>query len=203
MKVLLVMSPMFRHENHYLASTDNDVPLGLCYLAAVLERAGLEVTILDGQISKNTKEELTRLIDKEKFDVIGFSTVTPAALNTARLASLVKQKRPKITTLIGGVHPTVTGETVLKEMPAIDIAVFGEGERTIVELAEHLRNNRPLDDVFGLAFRRGDRIIRTAARPLIKNLDELPFPAYHLVKIEKYSPPPGLFFKKPIIGMIT
>ncbi|MFH1386580.1 MAG: radical SAM protein, partial [bacterium] len=46
-------------------------------------------------------------------------------------------------------------------------------------------------------------IIRTAARPLIKNLDELPFPAYHLVKIEKYSPPPGLFFKKPIIGMIT
>lgn len=202
-KILLVMSPMFKHDTHLLASTDNEIPIGLCYLGAVLEKAGHSVKIFDGQLTQNTKQELLKLVKEENFDVVGFSTVSPAASSTSQLARLVKEIRPNTLTIIGGVHPTVTGIGTLGQMPAIDIAVFGEGEITILELAEFLEGKRRLADIDGIGFRSNGKNIRTKPRRLIENLDSLPFPAYHLVDIYKYTPPPGLFFRKSIVSMIS
>ena len=203
MKVLLVLSPMPVHKSHYLASTDSEFPIGLCYLGAVLEKVGHRPEIFDAQLIEKSEKHLSNLIIQKKFDVVGFSAVTPSAKRTSIMASIVKEIRPKTTTIVGGVHPTVTGPDVLKQMPDVDIAVFGEGELTIIDLLEHLEHKKSLDEVRGIAFRTDEQIVRTERRELIKDLDTIPFPAHHLVDLDKYTPPPGLFFEKPIIPMTS
>jgi len=203
MKILLVLSPMFEHKSHLLSSTDSEIPIGLCYLGAVLEKAGHSVKTLDGQLVQNIGQELKNILNQEKFDAVGFSAVTPSSSNASKLAGTVKQISHEILTILGGVHATVTGPSVLEEMPAIDIAVFNEGEITIIELMEYLQGKRKLESIDGIAFRKNGDIIKTNPRKLIENLGSIPYPAYHLIDIYKYAPPPGLFFKLPIISMIS
>lgn len=198
------MSPMFRHDTHFLSSGDNDIPIGLCYIAANLEKYGHEVKILDGQVVPEIENELEFIIKKENYEIIGFSSVTQTASGTIRLSNIVKKINPKITTIVGGVHPTVMGGEVLNQMPDIDIAAIGEGEITIVEILEYLQGKKHLNEIDGIAYRdEKNKIINNKKREIIKNLDDIPFPAYHLIDITKYTPPPGLFFRKPIVGMIT
>ncbi|MDD5594608.1 MAG: radical SAM protein, partial [Candidatus Margulisbacteria bacterium] len=170
---------------------------------AVLKQNGHEVKILDGQITSDIKAGLEKILQENDFDVVGFSCVTQTALGTIELSRLVKHLKPGLHTIVGGVHPTVMGKTVLDQMPDIDIAVIGEGERTILELADNLQAKRDLDSVDGLVFRRSGELVQTKPRALIKDLDSIPFPEYGLIDIEKYTPPPGLFFRKPIAGLIT
>lgn len=205
MKILLVMSPMFRHDTHYLSSQDTEVPISLLYLGAVLEKAGHSVKLLDGQILPDVEleKQIKESLLGENYQTVGFSATSPATSNTKKLSALVKKIRPDITTIIGGAHPTVVGPEILREMPHIDIAVIGEGEKTILELTEFLEGKRTLETIDGIAFRKNEEIIQTKRRTLIEDLDTLPFPAYHLVDIPKYTPPPGLFFKKPTISIGT
>lgn len=201
--MLLVMSPMFKHSTHFLASTDNEIPIGLCYLAAALEKAGHSAKIFDGQIIPRVEEEFTNLLKIENFDAIGFSVVSQAVLGAIKLSEIAKKLRPSVITIIGGAQPTVMGEKIMDAMPDIDIAVFGEGEKTIIELIHHLENKKSLDSIKGVAYKKNGRVIRTERRELIQNIDSIPFPAYHLINIKKYTPPPGLFFRKPIVGVIS
>lgn len=203
MKILLVLAPMFEHKNHLLSSADSEIPIGLCYLGAVLEKAGHKVTILDGQLCPNTGRELESLLLKDDFDLVGFSAVTPSSSRAARLAKITKETKPNVFTVLGGVHATVTGPDVLNEMPEIDVAIFNEGEATILALIEYLRGKHILKTINGIAFRENGQIIQTQPRALIENLDSLPYPAYHLIDVFRYTPPPGLFFKLPIISMIS
>jgi radical SAM superfamily enzyme YgiQ (UPF0313 family) len=194
---------MIRHDTHLLSDQDNDIPIGLCYIAAVLKQAGHQVRILDGQIIPNVEFVLEKLLKENRYDLIGFSAVTQTALGTINLSKIVKTVSPGSLTIVGGVHPTVMGKEVLKQMPDIDIAVIGEGERTILEIVEHLQNRRALFSINGIVFRQGAELFGTKPRELIQNLDLIPFPEYSLIDIEKYTPPPGLFFRKPIAGVIT
>lgn len=203
MKVLLVMPPIIIHEGYYSTSADFEFPVSLCYLAALIEKIGKEVKVFDGRLSQNLEEDFSRLLDEGNFDVVGFSTVTPSTTSTMRLAALAKKKKPGIITLIGGVHPTIAGPKVLEQFRDIDIAVFGEGEQTIAELLRNLEEKRPLEEVRGIAFRRDSKIVQTGRRELIKDLDTLPYPAYHMVDVSEYGTNPGLFFEKPIIAIIT
>lgn len=205
MRILLVMSPMFRHDTHYLSSEDTEVPISLLYLGAVLEKNNHSVKILDGQLLPNRElaEKIEDLLTKENYDAVGFSAMSPTASNTQKLSALVKKVRPDIPTIIGGAHSTVLGAKVLEEMPLIDIAAFGEGEITMLELAEFLEGKRKIETIDGIAFRKNKEIIQTKPRKLIEDLDALPFPAYHLVDVLKYTPPPGLFFRKPTAGMAS
>ncbi len=205
MKILLVMSPMFKHNTHFLASTDNEIPIGLCYLGAVLEKVGHSVKIFDGQITRHVEEDFSNLLEKHDFDVVGFSTVSQTVSGTIKLAEITKKLKPFLITIIGGVHPTVIGKEILNQIPNIDIAVFGEGEETIVEIAQYIENKKPLDLIKGIAYRDRDNgnIIRPERRDLIENIDSISFPAYHLIDVNKYTPPPGLFFRKPIVGVIS
>jgi anaerobic magnesium-protoporphyrin IX monomethyl ester cyclase len=203
MKVLLVMPPIVINQGYYSTGGDFEFPVSICYLAALIEKIGKQVEIFDGRLSQNLIEDFSDLFDKGNFDVVGFSTVTASTTNTMKLAAVVKQKKPSTVTIIGGVHPTIIGPKILDQMRDIDIAVFGEGEQTIAELLRNLETNQPLSNVCGLAFREGSNIVQTGRRELIKDLDSLPFPAYHLVDIPKYGTNPGLFIEKPIIAIIT
>lgn len=203
MKLFLVMPPIAISKGYYSTNSDFEFPVSLCYIAALMEKNGKKVKVFDGRLSQNLEEEFSNLLDKNNFDVIGFSTVTPSITSTMRLAALAKQKNPCIITIIGGAHPTLVGPKVLEQFQDIDIAVFGEGEQTVIELLQNLEEKKPLEKVCGIAFRKDSKIVQTGKRELIKDLDALPYPAYHMVDLLKYGTNPGLFFEKPIIAIIT
>lgn len=203
MKILLVLSPTPPNTGNYSSSQDTEFPVGLCYLAASLEKAGYRPEIFDS-LNQNPIEAFAEKIKNNDYDAIGFGVVTPSFASTNLLASMVKKNSKKTRVFVGGAHPTIIGPKLLKDMPDVDIAIFQEGEATIVELVQFLEKDRPLDQVKGIAFRSaGGEIISTGFRELIKDLDDIPFPARHLVNMKKYVPTPGQFFKLPVLSMVA
>jgi anaerobic magnesium-protoporphyrin IX monomethyl ester cyclase len=106
----------------------------------------------------------------------------------ARTLQTAKKVNSNIITVTGGQHFTATSQESLEEYPEIDVVVRGEGERTLTEFVKNASHKRALPKIEGISFRHGGKIVHNPARPLIENLDELPYPGYHLVKnsISKY-----------------
>jgi radical SAM superfamily enzyme YgiQ (UPF0313 family) len=156
------------------------LPLGLTYLAAVLEEKGYEVEILDMLVSKFSIPKVKEKIKEFKPDICGTGPVTmnyPTALRVIEVC-----KKFGATTVMGGCHVTFYDREALEEAPYLDIVVRGEGEHTFLEIVE----GKDLYDIEGVTYREDGEIIRNPDRNLIENLDELPFPARHLVPISKY-----------------
>ncbi|RKY30360.1 MAG: hypothetical protein DRP74_07190 [Candidatus Omnitrophota bacterium] len=195
MKIVLVnfnysFSLFDEFKPRFLESAITDLPIGLLLLAAVLEKNNYETKIIDlaqkirkGEISinKNFHKNVAKTILRENFDVLGFNTrcdTYPSVLNVARIC---KASRSHFKVVLGGPQATFVDEDTLKNFPFVDIVVRGEGELTLVDLMNHLKNNKNLRDVLGITFREDGNIIRNEERGLIRNLDSLPFPAYHLM----------------------
>jgi radical SAM superfamily enzyme YgiQ (UPF0313 family) len=102
------------------------------------------------------------------------------------MAELIKQINSTCTVLIGGAHVTVQHKEILSRYRCFDIAVRGEGEEVILDLIETIRGKGNLEEIRGICYRERDKIISTADREPIKDLDDLPFPAYELVDMERY-----------------
>ncbi len=113
--------------------------------------------------------------------------MTPNIGDAVSLITEIKEKMPWVITVLGGCHITFLPEETMDACPAIDIGVLGEGEVTMLELVHKIEDGEPLDDVDGLVIRDGGKIRKTRPRRLIENLDSLPFPARHLLPMEKYT----------------
>jgi anaerobic magnesium-protoporphyrin IX monomethyl ester cyclase len=164
-------------------------PLGLGYLAATLEQAGYQVQLLDMQAEQARGADLVRYLNEHQPRVVGIGTMVNTFNNGLRVAQIVKQARPATHVIVGGPHATFLPEETLA-CSAVDVLVRYEGEETLVELLQHFESASPaLDQIRGIVFRDGDRLIATEARPLIADLDRLPFPARHLFKWDKYGIP--------------
>lgn len=166
-------------------------PLGLGYLAAYLERDGHRVTIFDLGLEPNTPltDDIAAIV-ATKPDLIGLtamSTNYESALATARAL----RAQTDVPIVIGGPHATVLPQQVIRE-ECFDYLVFGEGELTLAELAKAIAAEGPrpatatLRGILGIYFRIGEEIISTPERPLIRELDALPFPARHLFALSRY-----------------
>ncbi len=157
------------------------IPMGLLYLAAILERHDYEVDVLDLLVSRYTKDKIRWKLESYQPDVVGVTAVTmnyPAASGILRYC---KSVNPDITTVIGGPHVTFAARETLDEAPWIDIVAMGEGEMTLLDIA----GGKKRDEIPGIAFRSGEVKV-TPPRPLIENLDELPLPARHLFQSSRY-----------------
>jgi radical SAM superfamily enzyme YgiQ (UPF0313 family) len=179
-------------------------PHGLMMLAAVLERAGYAATILDLFAHPLTDAEAVARILADKPDAVGFSTTTAGFPSAYRLAEGLKAVRPDLPVLFGGVHATSIWRTLLERFPALDTIVVGEGEQAIVELAE--AGFRPSSDIKGLAFRDAGGVpTYSGGRPLLRDLDSLPYPAYEkLVGFPKSYPMPIFNYpRSPATTFIT
>jgi radical SAM superfamily enzyme YgiQ (UPF0313 family) len=113
--------------------------------------------------------------------------MTHSILTGAKLAEFVKQANSSIVTVVGGAHLTAIPERTLEEFPSFDIGVVGEGELTILELCERIRDNLAIDGIKGICHRKNGRIVVEPRRELIKDLDEIPFPARQLVDYRLYK----------------
>src|SRR4030065_2460306 len=163
------------------------IPLGLGYLGAVCEKAGYDVNVIDCQAEKLDFAGFRRRIAQTDADVVGMTSTTltyKSALENARIA---KEELPECTAVLGGCHATFWDENALNECPSLDIIVRREGEITFIELLKKLENKTSLNDVKGITFRKSDGgIARNEDRPFIENLDELPFPAHHLLPLKSF-----------------
>lgn len=190
MKILFFSPPSELSE--FNVKDENAIyPLGLAYLGAVLEKENHNVKVYD--YFQKTWEEIKPLIppiiDTEKPDIIGISSMTMNRTSAFKLVRMIKKINPKITVILGGVHPTVMYEQILKNFP-VDFIVCGEAEGTIIELLKAIKEKRSkkyFEKIKGIAFKSEDKILKTEPRPALRDLDSLPFPkhVYFKDKIEK------------------
>ena len=159
-------------------------PLSILYLAAVLEEMNFKVSVLDQPALGLTIEEAVQWVEKENPDILGFSTLTSSGQTAALISTKVKEKNPHVTTVFGNHHATFNAERILRKYPSVDIVVRGEGEKTVVELAECLKNGEDLKKVRGINFRNEGEIVSTPDQHLIDDLDSLPLPDRNLIDAE-------------------
>jgi anaerobic magnesium-protoporphyrin IX monomethyl ester cyclase len=182
-------------------------PLGLAYLAAVLEKEGLDVRIADGSRGLSMAKVLAEL---KAFDpnIVGISCTTPTFLDAIELAEAVRGTFLKAIIVLGGAHVTaIPQEAMLEEV--FDVGVISEGEMTFLELVEEIEDKGSLEavdlgQINGLAYREGGRVVLTPPRDRIKDLDSLPHPARHLLPpLSEYRPTPASYRKLPAAVMMT
>ncbi len=166
-------------------------PLNLMYLGGALENASFSVKIIDDDLEKLSHEKVSRIISKLNPKVVGITATTSTIKNALEYSNLVKNALPDSLIVIGGPHPTFMPVETLKNSESLDAVVIGEGEGTIVELVEKCSdvNNKKIEDIKGIAYHNLEtgHIKLNLPRPLIKDLDSIPFPARHLVPFESYN----------------
>jgi len=178
-------------------------PLGLAYLAAVLRKFEHKVVILDLPLLKIENKHIMRLVNKFKPELIGITALSYYFTEMIELCKFIKG----YSIVIGGLHPSVLPELSLNQTNA-DYLIMGEGEETLIELIEYLDNGGDITKIKGLAYKQNGEITINEQRGLIKNLDEIPFPSWDLLKLELYNPPVirefNLFFNPdPALPIIT
>ncbi len=179
-------------------------PLGTLYVAAVLQKGGHEVRFFNGAFM--THEEVLR--DVKDFDpgFIGIYSTTFGWLKAKKTAADFRNMfGSRAFICAGGPYPIAVQERCLEDAGGLfDAIVTGEGEYTAIEMVERLAGGRDLEGVQGVVYRSDDRIVKNAPRPLIEDLDSLPFPARELLgDANLYIPPPATYRRKPVAVLLT
>ena len=161
-------------------------PLGLLYIAAVLERENIDVKVVDSGIEKHSWKDVERVIENENPELVGIPTNTPGITKSMKVAEIVKKIDPKIKVVFGGPHATILPEECLKNQN-VDFVVRGEGEFVFVDLVKYVLGYRiKLRDIMNLSFKLNGQIVHHPQTQMIRDLDSLPLPARHFVPIKKY-----------------
>ncbi len=177
-------------------------PLGTLYVASSLLKAGHEVAFLNGAFMTHN-EIMEKLIEFEP-EIVGIYSTTFGWKKAKFTAEEIKKKIKDIFIVVGGPFPIAMQEYCLRDCLWIDAVVTGEGEITMIEILERLSKDKDLSGVLGVVYRKGTEIIKNPPRPLITDLDSLPFPARHLLEnVKDYVPPPATYRRKPVAVMIT
>jgi len=165
----------------------SDQPLGIGYIASELEARGHKVKIIDANADNLSMEDIVSIIFEFKPNIIGIScNYSPLHNSTLSLSRILKRKI-NVPIVIGGNHASALAEYILNQSNSIDIVIRGEGEEIMPKVVEWLENKKNIEDIFGISYKKSDKIYSNPDAPLIENLDSLPFPAYHLLPMEKYS----------------
>ncbi len=157
-------------------------PLGLLYIATVLERQGYEINVIDNDALRWSDDELLGYIEEIQPDVVGFSILTASCFNAHRLAKEIKNGYPDKKIMYGGPAATIYPEKLMNKYSFVDYLILGEGEHTTLNLLRELENEQNLKNVRGLVYREGKKIILNEAASPIRHLDDLPFPNRNLLK---------------------
>lgn len=169
---------------------EKQLPLGLAYLASYIlsKNDDVNVQVLDAAIA--SKKEIASFIS-EQYDLVGMSVTSFSYRDALKLVRALKENNLNVLIVFGGPHVSLMRGQLLQE-PLIDVAVYGEGEITFDEIIESVRKNKKrlntehLQTIEGLIYRNNDEIIVNPQREYIKDLDTLPFPAFHLFPMKRY-----------------
>jgi anaerobic magnesium-protoporphyrin IX monomethyl ester cyclase len=167
-------------------------PVGLLKLAAILEKAKYPTSVVDcilllrqGFLSRNKHiyEQIARLVNDNEPEFVGFTTQCASYPSCINIAKNIKSERPDTKIIFGGPYSSLCAAESMKNFSEIDYVVIGEGETTFIELLRTIEAREEIQNVKGVVFRDGDKIISNPKRAEIQELDSLPFPAYHLLSL--------------------
>jgi radical SAM superfamily enzyme YgiQ (UPF0313 family) len=174
-------------------------PINLAQLAAfVRDRLGTPVELWDFGVRSYSPDAFAAQLRDAAPDVVGFTAMTPLVKTAARMAAVVKATRPDALTVVGGPHCSAIPRRTLTEFPSFDLGVVGEGEVTLAEIGAAVqRGDRQPRGLAGTVYREAGEIVCAPPRPLLANLDDLPYPARDLLDFSAYqgSSSPGLSSK--------
>ncbi len=164
-------------------------PIGLCSLAAYLEKYQVTAFIHDCNANPGSNKKIFDLIKKEQILYASFTVTTSGFMDAIHIAGEIKKQFPLVKTVFEGGHISALKEKLLEQFREIDFGVTGEGEETLLEII-HSGDSAPAD-IKGLLYREGSEVRFTGRRKNIENLDSLPFPAYEKLEgfPEKYKLP--------------
>jgi len=200
-KILLIFPPAYSLQH------PRDIsplpPLGIGLLAALCEKRGFQVDILDALIQgwENetptanpdvvrvglTDAQIKKAVQEYDPDLVGVSCMFSVQHKIyPRILSVIKSANPEIITVAGGAHVTVCQEEVLKD-PNCDYIIQGEAEESFVDLLDAIQGKKPFESIDGLGW-KGDnsKILLNPKTKWLEDLDQIPFPAYHIMKLEQY-----------------
>lgn len=160
------------------------LPFGLLSIASHLREGNCRVEIFDLNIQK--EDAFLQRVREQSILYVGFSVFTgPMIKEVIRLSQIIRRDRPDIPLVWGGPHSTIMPELTARH-EYVDIVCHGEGERTAVRLAHALEDRQPLDQVPGLAFKRGDEVVQTPPAEPLRNADEEMSFALDAIDLEPY-----------------
>ena len=162
-------------------------PIGLMYVAAALQKEGFEVQMLDNYLMKKSTDEIKQLVIKLKPKIVGITCGSATYRRCVETAKAIKEALPSCKIVVGGWHASYVPDSLLAN-PEIDYVVMGEGERAVAQLATCLTNGneKAAMSIAGVACRRQGKNIKNPPK-FIENLDEIPYPARHLLPLELYD----------------
>ena len=166
-------------------------PFGILQLAAYLERAlkDVEIEVVDCNTQRLDWRGLEQRIGAIEPDIVAPSSLaTCNAYLVVRTVQAAKQVNPDILTVAGGQHFTAMAQESLETYPELDVIVRGEGELTLTELVRNAGDRSSFPGILGMSFRHEGGISHNPPRPLIEDLNDLPYPGYHFVEddVHKY-----------------
>ncbi|RMF97519.1 MAG: radical SAM protein [Candidatus Schekmanbacteria bacterium] len=218
MNILLISPPHYRLFDF---SLDNIIPWGLTYIASVIKKSGHKVKIYCTEFNKELTslgfrnfnllyiknrwqcyktiedinapiwDEIEGVISSVMPDIVGITSVTPTYDSAVNISKIVKKIDNKIPVIFGGIHSSIFPEDVIKE-DTIDFVVKGEGEETFSELIESINRGNDFKNIRGISYKSNGEIINNYHRPLIGNLDAIPFPAIDSIINYEDFPLPSL-----------
>lgn len=194
MKVLLINPPIIQALEPWF-DKPNFVRTSLAFLAGYLrEYTDYEIACIDAKFEKLNFQLTLEKIVLQKPDIVGFTAFTNEVKPSAYLAEKIKQILPECITVLGGAHITALPVQTLREFPAIDIGIFGEGEETFLDLCKTIAEEKPMSGVKGIVYWENGIINKNPERPRILNQDSIPMPAWDLM------PPSEMYYIQTVRG---
>jgi radical SAM superfamily enzyme YgiQ (UPF0313 family) len=188
--------------NPYSDSPYPVMPLGLAYIAAVLEQNHIGVSVIDAWAERMRPEQVAEALKELKPDLIGITISSPVAPVAFEIAAAAKNVT-HVPVVIGGPHASALPEECLQNH-SIDFVVMGEGETTIIQLIKHLSTGSlERSAIKGIAYRKNGKVIINESAELIADLNQLPMPARHLFPVNKYRTHLPYGRKTPYMTMIS
>lgn len=176
-------------------------PLDFAYAASVLEKSGYFSKIIDAPAQGLGVQGVLDEISMEKPDVTVINTTPVSLKNDFEISNMIKEGASETWVCLAGSLVSILPEIALNGSK-VDIVIRNEIEGTILDLLKALEDRR-FEDVKGIAYRKNGEILKTPERQLITNLDELPFPAFHLLPVDQYCHNWFSEKDKPFLTMLT
>ncbi len=181
LKILLIDPPVAVKRQNLLIPN-----MGLAYIGASFIEEGYYVKLLDLNATRISKREVKKIIKETQYDIYGIGCMIVAYEYTIFLSKIIKKFHPNSLIIAGNSIASSIPEILLKTSE-VDIAVIGEGDITVKEIAKNYLNNiREYSNIEGIYFKKDDKIIQTKFREPIKDLDVLSMPAMHLINMRQY-----------------
>lgn len=163
------------------------MPLGLLYLAARLEQAGFEVNLEDLQLCRSPLKRLEGVLHHRKPALAGITSFSLNMSMASKILRKVKRLSPDTVTVWGGPHVSFDDLEILRQHPWVDLVVRGEGEETLAEVVDRVLQGKGFERILGITWRGKDDCLSTnPSGPFREDLDQLPWPDWHLLKLPQY-----------------